>query len=219
GRADGYGSWLSADGALHPHKGHCMIIPIALDMCPANRAERVLETIQNAEIWLEPYGPRRSDDKHRIAGGDTVWAFMRWTLVAALFRAGHAGRAAELAGQWARDELAEGLPAPESFPTAITGITGNGYVWTAARAIRALTYGLFGISLRADGFSCKPVLPAGWSYVTLRNFPFRNKTVTIRVERNPNTIARLNGNAKDTPLVLDRELNQHGANELLITIQ
>ena len=183
GTGFGYGSWLSGSGALHPHRGHCMILPVALGLASGEGSHRVLHTVQSEDMWNEPFGALRADKKSGINGGAWVWAFMRWNLISALFRGGEPDRAAQLAGAWSRQELSAGLPAMESYPTPITGITGQGYLWTAGRAIRALTYGMFGIGLHADGISFNPSLPRGWPEMMLTSLPYRGSNLSVSVKR------------------------------------
>lgn len=219
GRDDGYGSWLNQDGSLHPHRGHSAIIPLSLGLAPAERARRVLEAATAPDVWLPPFGPRRADAAHPVAGGDVVWGFMRWNLVSAMFRYGQADRAAALASQWSREELAQALPAPESFPRAITGITGNGYVWTAARALRSLSFGLFGIELRANSLEFNPVLPTRWRLMELRRIPYRGRTFTVRVVRGADDCIRLDGRTVPAAIVSESDLRSDGKTTLEIRLQ
>jgi hypothetical protein len=94
-------------------------------------------------------------------GGAHSWGFMRWNLVDALFRYGWTGEAALLLERWAIQEDGSHFQAPEGFPT-VTGVTGLGYVWTAARSLCALLFGLGGIRLTGGGLVLAPRLPAGW---------------------------------------------------------
>lgn len=217
GRADGFGVWLSPEGKLHPHQGHCMIIPVALGLCTQDRADKVIGTMVSPGVWLEPYGPLRANRGSEIHGGDRVWGFMRWQFVQALVKAGKADLAVSYAGAWARQELESGLLAPESFPTPITGITGQGYVWTAGRAIRSLTYGLFGLNPMADGIVIQPQLPSQWDHMALKGLPYRGKTMDIDVASGSVPLATLNGESWCGPLVRDTEL-QAKHNHLMIVV-
>ncbi len=211
-REDGYGSWLSEKGDLHPHQDHEVIIPIALGLAPPARAQRVIETILSPSMWMDPYGPRRSNLGSNLGGGDWVWGFMRWNFIQALFQYDRADQAQQLAAQWAKAEIKSGLRASEVFShRTATGITGEGYVWTAARASRAISYGLLGIRLRQDGLELDPKLPRSWPEMSFLNLPFRGKILDIIVQRGDRS-NQLNGQdglgSRIRELDLDRERNQ-----------
>ncbi|MDO8586383.1 MAG: hypothetical protein Q7T82_05025 [Armatimonadota bacterium] len=216
GREDGYGVWLSSDGKLHPHHGHEMIIPVAIGLASPERAEKVLRTMQSSDVWLDPYGPYRANRDSGLVGGGSVWEFMRWQFVQALFMAGKSDLAVRYAGAWARQELARGLDAPESFPTPITGFTGQGYVWSAGRATRALTCGLFGLQPMADGLQVNPRLPSSWKKMSLKSIPFRGKMITVVVKRGGKPAATLNGRPWKGPIAEESSLKL-GENVLEIT--
>jgi cellobiose phosphorylase len=78
----------------------------------------------------------------------------------------------------------------------VTGVTGKGYVWTAARSLRAVLLGLAGIRLTAAGLVVTPRLPAGWGPVRLLGVPFRGSTYDIVVQHAPRPALLVDG----TPL-------------------
>lgn len=216
GRSDGYGSWLAESGELHPHQDHEMIIPIALGVAPRQRAERVIETISSPQMWLDPFGPRRAHRGSQIGGGEWVWGFMRWNWIQALLQYGHADRAVELAQGWAQAELESGLRASEVFShSTATGITGEGYVWTAARASRALSYGLFGIQLKQDGLKICPQLPSAWPEMSLQHLNFRGRILNITCRRG-DPISQLNGRPWSGPVIRETDLDQQ-SNHLILS--
>ncbi|MBM4087997.1 MAG: hypothetical protein FJ276_01000 [Planctomycetes bacterium] len=217
-RPDGYAVWLTPEGRHHEHQGHNMILPVALGVASPESARRAMATMTGPAVWLDPYGPLRANRGSGLAGGDRVWAFMRWNFVQALFADGQADGAAAHAGAWARQELAMGLSAPESFPTPITGITGQGYVWTAGRALRSLTVGLFGLQPMAEGLAVDPNMPTGWPRMSLSNVPYRGRLLSIEVMRGPEAARRLNGQPFSGPVVPAGKLRD-GANRLEIVVE
>ena len=176
----GYASWLDAEHQQHPHQGHTMVLPLQYQMASAERAAVAFDSLLLGPIWDEN-GPLAMEPAYPDLGGAHSWGFMRWNLVDALFRYGRRSEAASLLERWAVQEDALHFPAPEGFPT-VTGVTGHGYVWTAARALRAMLFGLGGVRLTAGGLVLEPQLPAGWGPVRLEQLPFRGSTYDITIE-------------------------------------
>jgi len=113
------------------------------------------------------------------------------------------------------EELAEGLPAAESYPRPITGITGGGYVWTAGRALRALSFGLFGLSPVEDGLEVEPHLPSAWERMTLAHLPLRGHTLTIEVRAGAK-LDTLNGRPWVAKPVVEASALASGENRLVL---
>ena len=176
----GYASWLDAEHQQHPHQGHTMVLPLQYEMASAERAAAAFDTLLHGPIWAEN-GPLAMEPAYPDLGAAHSWGFMRWNLVDALFRYGHTDDGASLLERWAVQEDALHFQAPEGFPT-VTGVTGHGYVWTAARTLRALLFGLAGVRLTAGGLVLEPKLPAGWGPVRLEQLPFRGSTYDITIE-------------------------------------
>lgn len=216
-RDDGYAVWLDDRGNQHPHVGHCAILPVALGVASTESATRVVDAMASEAVWLDPFGPYRANRGSGLAGGDRVWGFMRWNYIQALFEAGRPDTAARYSGVWARQELNAGLPAPESYPSPITGITGQGYVWTAGRALRALTFGLFGLRPLAEGLRIDPKLPAAWPEMELASVPLRGRLLDIVVRRSGDPASTLNGEPWAGPVVRESDLRD-GRNELIIEL-
>ena len=180
GTSYGYASWLDAEHQQHPHQGHTMVLPLQYEMASAERAAATFDTLLHGPSWDEN-GPLAMEPAYPVLGAAHSWGFMRWNLVDALFRYGHTGDATSLLERWAGQEEALHFQAPEGFPT-VTGVTGRGYVWTAARTLRALLFGLAGVRLTAGGLVLEPKLPAGWGPVRLEQLPFRGSTYDITIE-------------------------------------
>ncbi|HEU4544706.1 MAG TPA: glycosyl hydrolase family 65 protein, partial [Microlunatus sp.] len=176
----GYASWLDAEHHQHPHQGHTMVLPLQYEMASAERAAATFETLLRGPIW-DDNGPLAMEPAYPDLGGAHSWGFMRWNLVDALFRYDRADEAASLLERWAVQEQTSHFSAPEGFPT-VTGVTGHGYVWTAARSLRALLFGLAGVRLTGGGLVLAPRLPAGWGPVRLERLPFRGSTYDIVIE-------------------------------------
>ena len=176
----GYASWLDAEHQQHPHQGHTMVLPLQYEMASTERAAATFNTLLHGPIWDEN-GPLAMEPAYPDLGAAHSWGFMRWNLVDALFRYGYVGDAASLLERWAIQEEALHFQAPEGFPT-VTGVTGHGYVWTAARTLRALLFGLAGVRLTAAGLVLEPKLPTGWGPVLLEQLPFRGSTYDITIE-------------------------------------
>lgn len=203
----GYASWLDEAHSQHPHRGHTMIVPLQFGLATAERAELVLTTALSPPVWSED-GPLAVEPAYPLAGGAHAWAFMRWNLVHALFHYDRAEPAAELLIRWARQEAGLHYQAPEGFPT-VTGVSGKGYAWTAGRSLRAMLFGLCGIELHADGFTCAPRLPASWAGLTLAGLPFRGATYDVRVERGDMRQLLLDGQELEGSHILAPQDNAH----------
>jgi glycosyl hydrolase family 65 len=179
GTTYGYASWLDVDHHQHPHQGHTMVLPLQYEMASAERAGATFETLLHGPIW-DDNGPLAMEPAYPSLGGAHSWGFMRWNLVDALFRYGRTEEAGLLLERWAIQEDGSHFQSPEGFPT-VTGVTGLGYVWTAARSLRALLFGLGGIRLTGGGLVLTPRLPAGWGPVRLERLPFRGSTYDITI--------------------------------------
>ena len=176
----GYASWLDVEHRQHPHRGHTMVLPLQYEMASGERAAATFDSLLHGPIW-DDNGPLAMEPAFPDLGAAHSWGFMRWNLVDALFRYGCTGDAASLLERWAVQEDTLHFPAPEGFPT-VTGVTGQGYVWTAARTLRALLFGLAGVRLTAGGLVLEPKLPTGWGPVRLEQLPFRGSTYDITIE-------------------------------------
>ncbi len=194
GAGFGYASWLDVEHAQHPHRGHTMVLPLQYGMASPERAAAAFETLLHPPLWTDD-GPLAMEPAYPNDGGAHAWGFMRWNLVDALFRHGRTDEAAALLERWAGEEDELRFQAPEGFPT-VTGVTGKGYVWTAARSLRAVLLGLAGIRLTAAGLVVTPRLPAGWGPVRLLGVPFRGSTYDIVVQHAPRPALLVDG----TPL-------------------
>jgi len=216
GRVDGYGSWLSSNGTLHPFKGHNQILPLAFGLADVDRAAAVVKTLMGPDMWVEPLGIIHSSE----CPGMWIWGFQRWNFVQAMFNSGQMDIGKKYATMWALSELSNGLPTPELLPIVNTtsGHTGQGYVWTAGRSIRALSYGLFGLDLAADGIKISPHLPSEWDNMSLTNIPLRNVRLTVNVKKGHFSVATLNGQPWTGPMVYYTDLTQED-NILNITVQ
>ncbi len=194
-----------------------MILPVAVGVASPESARRAMATMSGPTMWLDPYGPLRTNWNSGLAGGDRVWGFMRWNYVQALLTDDQSDLASRCASTWARQELAWGLSAPESFPTPITGITGQGYVWTAGRAVRSLTIGLFGLRPMANGLIVEPRLPDSWPRMALSNLSYRGRSLAIEVVRGTAPSRQLNGQPLSGTLVPATRLHD-GNNTLQIVL-
>lgn len=179
----GLGVWLDKTHRPHPHIGHEQIIAAEQGDVSDARARLIVRTATSPPI-MTPDGPLRAEPGKGVAAGDHVWNFMRWKLVLALFRLGETDRALELARRWAQQERALRYQAPEGFPT-ITGTTGKVYTWSAGRALRAIIFGLSGVSLEGDGLHFAPRLPSGWDGFSLENLSVHGARVSLQVRRGP----------------------------------
>lgn len=200
----GYASWLDAEHRQHPHRGHTMVLPVQYEMASADRAAATFDTLLHGPIWDEN-GPLAMEPAYPGLGGAHSWGFMRWNLVDALFRYGRTEEAASLLERWALQEDGLHFQAPEGFPT-VTGVTGLGYVWTAARSLRAMLFGLAGLRLTAGGLVLEPRLPTGWGPVRLGSLPFRGSTYDITIEHHALRALHLDG----TPVSWGTAINPTG---------
>ena len=177
----GYASWLDVEHRQHPHRGHNMVLPLQYEMASPERAETAFATLLHSAMRSEN-GPLAIEPGYPLDGAAHAWTFMRWNLVHALYRYGQTEEATGLLLKWADQEAGLYYQAPEGFPT-ITGVTGKGYSWSAGRALRAILFGLFGLGLRANGFTLLPRLPQGWPRMSLSGLSFRGATYDVMVER------------------------------------
>lgn len=113
------------------------------------------------------------------------------------------------------EELTLGLPAACAWP--MQKDTPTGCLPSAARALRIVSVGLFGLEAVADGLQIDPHLPRSWPSMTLSQVPFRGRTLAISVKRGEQPASTLNGKPWKGPLVAEKDL-QLGENRLDITL-
>ena len=209
----GYASWLDRSHAKHPHKGHNQVFTVQYGIAPPEQAEKVFQNQLNPPIVTD-YGPRTGD----MGVGDMVWNYNRWNMVHGLYNYGHAEEAFQWLKRFVGQEAASTChyQGPEGF-TPTGGITTQGLVWGAGRAMRAIYFGLVGLSLEGAGVRFRPQPPGAWSGFQLLNLEVRGAVVNLTVQRGSQAAATFDGQPISEGLVPNSMLTP-GAHQLVITL-
>jgi protein-glucosylgalactosylhydroxylysine glucosidase len=96
--------------------------------------------------------------------------------------------------RWLNSNYSGGTIKPPFNVRTETGSNNTSYFITGSSGfLQSVLYGLSGLRIRDEGLveAYAPVLPTGWTAVTLRNVQFRGKRMNIRIKRDANGKARL----------------------------
>lgn len=209
----GYASWMDAGHQQHPHKGHNQVFTVEYGIAPPDRAEKVFQNQLNAPI-ITDYGPRVGD----MGIGDIAWVYNRWDMVHALYNYGHSEDAFTWMKRFVGQEASSAChyQGPEAF-TPTGSITSQGLVWSSGRAMRAIYFGLIGLSLEGSGVRFRPRPPAAWPGFQLLNLEVRGATINLTVQRGSQASATFDGQPISDGLVPNSLLTP-GSHQLLLTL-
>lgn len=209
----GYASWLDRSHAKHPHKGHNQVFTVQYGIASPEQAEKVFGNQLNPPI-ITDYGPRTGD----MGVGDVVWNYNRWNMVHGLYNYGHTEDAFRWMKRFVGQEASSAChyQGPEGF-TPTGGITSQGLVWGAGRAMRAVYFGLIGLNLEGGGVRFRPQPPAAWSGFQLLNLEVRGAMIDLTVQRGAQAGATFDGQAISGGLVPNSLLTP-GNHQLVITL-
>jgi Glycosyl hydrolase family 65 central catalytic domain/Glycosyl hydrolase family 65, N-terminal domain len=102
----------------------------------------------------------------------------------------------QAAAAWFRLYLTGGtLKPPFNVRTETASNNAGPFITGSGGYLQSLIFGMTGLRIRAGGLidAYRPVLPAGWHSLTLRNVSFRGRRMTIRVTRDASGAVRLSG--------------------------
>jgi len=97
------------------------------------------------------------------------------------------------AGEWIQRNLVGFLKPPFNVRTETVANNAGYILATSAGFVQSFVYGLSGLRIEDDGLSeaYAPVLPPGWTSLTLRRITYRGKRYDIRIDRDAGGKARL----------------------------
>jgi trehalose/maltose hydrolase-like predicted phosphorylase len=97
------------------------------------------------------------------------------------------------AGKWIQRNLVGFLKPPFNVRTETVANNAGYILATSAGFVQSFVYGLSGLRIEDDGLAeaYAPVLPPGWTSLTLKRITFRGKRYDIRIDRDAGGKARL----------------------------
>ena len=189
------------------------MFPVEYGIASAEQAEKVFSTELSPPIVTD-YGPRVGD----MGVGDIAWVYNRWNMVHALYNYGRSEQAFELLKKFVAQESGSDChyQGPEAY-TPEGATTSQGLVWSSCRAMRAIYFGLIGLSLEGEGVRFKPKPPSNWPGFTLRNLEVRGGVIDLTVNRGSKAEATCDGKPIVDGLVPNSMLTP-GSHKVVLTM-
>lgn len=216
--------------------GHAFAL--LFDIADAEQARQVLanQVVTPAGVpCIWPTFPRFQLDDLNAYGthSGTVWPMVQGFWAEAAARHGRVDRLMDEVTKWTanirRDNQCDEMYHP------ITGLpygglndwadgtikphgSGSRQTWSATAYLRTFLFGLLGLRFTTKGVTLNPVLPDGLDWIEVRNLPYRDTTLTLRVEGQGSAIhdVRLNGESITQPKLA---ATLQGEQHLVITVQ
>ena len=206
-----YSYFLYPDGSTDDSQEGCGIsFAILFDVCDGRQAERILQGCYRSQRGLVSIWPPFagiSSEKKPLRHNNIIWPFVNGYFVTAAAKYGYDKIVGEEIRNLACLAQADGGTFSEIYHAG-TGKADGGWqcgrswksvpnqAWSATGFIRAIVFGVFGITLGEEGITFRPCLPEGFGPAVLEGIRFRDAVLDIHLTGAGSRIASMRINEK-----------------------